>query len=108
MTYRTIITGLFLSLAGVVSASPSIIELQPETQVTVSGIVDRITDEDTFVLRDDSGEIEIYLGPNLVPVSIGSAVTVSGIVDDGAYPEIYAQSVTDSDGNMFTFDHGYD
>jgi uncharacterized protein YdeI (BOF family) len=104
---KAILTSLFFALPGMAFASLTIADLQPETQVTISGVVDRITDEDTFVLRDDSGEVEIYLGPNLVPVAVGSSVTVSGIVDDGLYLEIYAQSLETSEGEVFTFRHGY-
>ena len=73
-------------------------------------IVDRIMDEDTFMLRDDAGEVEIYLGPNPVPVAVGTTVTVSGIVDDdeGTIPEIYAQSLVTETGETITFDHSYD
>ncbi len=108
MMLKTLTTALVLSAPTIALADLAIADLQPETQVTISGIVDRIADEDTFMLRDTSGQIEVYLGPNLVPVPVGASVTVTGIVDDGPYPEIYASSLETGDGQIFTFPHSYD
>ena len=108
MTRNIFFASLFLALPTLAVAETTITELQPNTQVTISGTVDRITDEDTFVLRDASGEIEIYLGPNLVPVAVGSTVTVSGLVDDGPLPEIYARSLVTAEGETITFEYNYD
>ena len=57
-------------------------EAQRGTMVTLQGTVDRITDEDEFHLRDASGWIEVYVGPNWVPVDVGEQITVQGLVDD--------------------------
>jgi uncharacterized protein YdeI (BOF family) len=108
MTRNIFFASLFLALPTLAVAETTITALQPNTQVTISGTVDRITDEDTFVLRDASGEIEIYLGPNLVPVAVGNTVTVSGLVDDGPLPEIYARSLVTAEGETITFEYNYD
>ncbi len=108
MKTKAIVTALLLASPSFALAELTIADLQPDTQVTITGVVDRIADEDTFILRDPSGEIEVYLGPNLVPVSVGADVTVTGLVDDGPVPEIYARTVTTSDGEVFTFSYNYD
>jgi uncharacterized protein YdeI (BOF family) len=105
---KAVLTSLFFAFPGMALASLTIAELQPNTQVTISGIVDRIADEDTFILRDDSGEVEVYLGPNLVPVALGSRVTVNGIVDDDGTAEIYATSLVTDGGEVISFSHAYD
>lgn len=89
-------------------AGQTIAEPGPQDRVTVSGIVDRIADEDTFILRDHTGQIPVYLGPNMVPVSVGTAVTVHGIFDDDAPQEIYADRMETDTGTSFRFDHTYE
>ncbi len=59
MIRKTLIACLLAALPSFALANPAIVDLQPETQVTITGTVDRITDEDTFVLKDDTGEIEV-------------------------------------------------
>ncbi|EBA11667.1 hypothetical protein [Roseobacter sp. CCS2] len=107
MRHKVLIASIALFMPTLAAADQTIAALQPDTQVTVSGTVDRIADEDTFILRDDTGKIAVYLGPNLVPVSVDSSVTVNGIVDDGPTPEIYASSLETSTGEVITFDHSY-
>jgi uncharacterized protein YdeI (BOF family) len=82
-------------------------DLTRSTFATVKGTVDRITDEDEFVLADATGHVRIYVGPALVPVRPGDSVTVSGMVDDGLRLEIYAREIVAADGTVFTFDHRY-
>ena len=84
-------------------------DLKRGTMVTVSGTVERITDEDEFRLTDNSGRVRIYVGPNWVPVNVGEAVTVGGFVDNGFGPlEIYARNLTRADGTTVSFDHRYE
>ena len=84
-------------------------DLQRGTMVTVQGTVDRITDEDEFRLRDASGSVRVYVGPNWVPADVGEAVTVQGFVEDDPGPlEIYARSLTRADGTVIAFDRRYD
>jgi hypothetical protein len=74
---------------------------------TVAGTVDRITDEDEFVLADATGPRPDLCRPDLVPVEPGETVTVTGIVDDGLRLEIYAREIVRADGTILTFDHRY-
>jgi uncharacterized protein YdeI (BOF family) len=71
-------------------------EVERGASVTLRGTVDRIADEDTFILRDDSGRIPVYIGwQNALPVKKGEVITVLGRADDdaipGILPEIYAR-----------------
>ncbi len=78
------------------------------TMVTVQGKVARILDEDTFRLSDSSGEIRVYVGPNVVPAKVGEKITVHGVVDDDPGPrEIYARTMMRADGTLVTFDYRY-
>ena len=82
-------------------------ELKRDSVATVAGTVDRITDEDEFVLADPTGQVRVYVGPTIVPVRPGEAITVTGMVDDGLRLEIYAREIVRADGTTFTFDHRY-
>lgn len=83
--------------------------LRPETIVTVQGTVESIRDEDEFILKDETGSIQIYIGPNTMPVSVGNEVTVKGMFDnDIVKREIYAHELTDTDGNVTTFEGRYE
>jgi uncharacterized protein YdeI (BOF family) len=78
-------------------------------RVTLAGVVDRIRDSDEFILRDDTGRIEIYIGwRNAMPVSMGERVTVFGVADDdvfpGRRPDVYADRILREDGSLVTFD----
>jgi uncharacterized protein YdeI (BOF family) len=83
-------------------------DLVRNSSVTVSGTVDRVTDEDEFVMSDATGSVRVYVGPNRVPASRGEAVTVRGFVDDDLRLEIYARELVRADGTVVTFDHRYD
>lgn len=108
MNIKTLITALLITAPTFALANPTIADLKPETRVIVSGVVDRITDEDTFILRDETGEIKVYIGPNLVPFDTGSSVTVHGIVDDDLVPEIYANRLETTDGQVIDLDLSYE
>jgi uncharacterized protein YdeI (BOF family) len=83
--------------------------LKTETIVTVKGTVERIADEDEFILNDETGSIQVYIGPNTMPVSVGDEVTVKGMFDhDVVKREIYAHELTDKDGNVTTFERNYE
>jgi hypothetical protein len=77
-----------------------IARILPGTQVTLEGGVERIPDEDEFILAGPTGAIEVYLGPNRVPVSLGESVTVTGFVDDKGAPDLCASSITRADGTL--------
>ncbi len=105
----------FLVLAGLFAAGPALAgtiaigDLRYGTSATISGVVEQITDEDEFRLRDDSGSVLVYIGPGIVPFDTGEAVTITGIVDrDFGRLEIYAREALRADGTRVTFDHRYD
>jgi len=103
-----------LALAGPVLAQADtsimpINDVERGTMVTLQGVVDRIHDTDEFRLRDASGSIKVYVGPNWVPADVGETVTVHGFVDDDFGPrEIYARTLTRADGSVIAFDQRYD
>jgi uncharacterized protein YdeI (BOF family) len=71
--------------------------------VVLRGEVTRITDEDEFILTDESGRIRVYIGwKNDLPVKRGDQVIVEGRADDdaifGTRPEIYARVLELADG----------
>ncbi|MGP1274951.1 MAG: NirD/YgiW/YdeI family stress tolerance protein [Caulobacterales bacterium] len=107
-----ILASLALTLASPAAARDevtSISQLERGTIVTVQGSVERILDEDEFRLRDETGAVRVYTGPNMVPVDPGETVTVQGWVDDGIGPlELYARSLTRADGTQVTFDRRYE
>ena len=103
-----ITTGLLLASPALAN-TVAIGDLQYGTSATISGVVDRITDEDEFRLRDESGSVLVYIGPGIVPFDTGEAITVSGIVDrELGRLEVYARQATRADGTKVTFDHRYD
>lgn len=101
------LTGCFAvaATAAMASQPTPIAEIARNSLVTVAGTVDRLTDEDEFVLVDPSGQVRVYVGPNRVPVAPGEAVTVSGFVDEALRLEIYADTIVRADGMTFTFTH---
>ncbi|MEO1237734.1 MAG: NirD/YgiW/YdeI family stress tolerance protein [Planctomycetota bacterium] len=71
--------------------------------VVLRGEVERVRDEDEFVLRDATGSIEVYIGwQNPMPVRVGDRVTVHGVADDDAFPgrrpDVYAREIVLPDG----------
>ena len=86
----------------------SIEQVERGGMVSLSGQVERILDEDEFRLRDDTGSIRVYIGPNNMPVRQGDAVSVTGFVDDDLGPlELYAHSLTTADGETVEFSRRY-
>jgi uncharacterized protein YdeI (BOF family) len=75
--------------------------------VIIAGVVDRITDEDEFILRDATGTVRVYVGPNFVPAVEGESITVSGRMDDDRSLEIYATSILRADGTRVELPHRY-
>lgn len=74
--------------------------LQRNTFVAVAGEVVRVTDEDEFILRDATGDIQVWTGGDVFPVQPGELVTVRGYVDDDLIMEIYAQEIIRADGEI--------
>lgn len=88
------------------SAAPtgatSVDSLVKNTMVTVSGTVERITDEDEFVLADATGSVRVWTGNQFFTVDQGESVVVTGFVDDGLFIEIYAQEIVRADGTVIS------
>ena len=78
-------------------------DLRPDDDVTVSGTVIRITDEDEFLLRDATGEVPVYLSSDGMPVAPEQTITVMGRVDDDGPIEIYAREITLPGGDVVRF-----
>lgn len=68
--------------------------------VTIAGSVDRVTDEDEFFLRDDTGSVKIWTGGVFFPVAQGDQVTVRGFVDEDLLMEVYAQEIITESGEV--------
>lgn len=97
---NAIFLAVLLSLpAGVALAEVRAVEdLRRSMHATVEGTVARITDEDEFILIDDTGQIPVYIGPNPMPVREGDRISVEGFIDDDLRMEIYADAITLADG----------
>ena len=70
------------------------------TFVTVDGVVERITDEDEFIVADTTGSVKVWTGSAFGAVTTGESVTVRGFVDDDLLIEIYAQEIVKEDGTV--------
>ena len=101
-TLATEVTG-----KGDMAQSQKIAGLLPGQEVTLRGVVLRITDEDEFILSDASGQIPVYVGPNMVPAAQGETITVAGRVDDDFPREIYATLIIRADGTQLPLSHRY-
>jgi uncharacterized protein YdeI (BOF family) len=82
-------------------------DLRRGMMVTVEGSVERITDEDEFILADTTGSIRVYIGPNPMPLHAGDSARVEGFVDDDLRMEIYADRITMADGTVVTLPRNY-
>ena len=92
---------LALALSGVALADTTAVQdLRRGMPATVEGEVERITDDDEFVLADQTGSILVYIGPSPMPVRVGDRVRVAGAVDDDGPLELYATEVTLPDGRV--------
>ncbi len=85
------------------AAITPIASIQPGAPVSLHGKVHKVTDDDEFILRDETGRVEVYIGwKNQMPVKKGDAVTVHGVADDdvrpGKRPDIYASRLVLSGG----------
>ena len=67
----------------------------------IRGLIEQRLDDDEFLLRDESGVIEVYTTRSWTDYEIGDTVTVSGRLDDDEpVREFYASSVTLYDGTV--------
>lgn len=106
---RFLVLGALLALPASVAMAEvvAIGDLRRGMMAVVEGNVTRITDEDEFILNDGTGDIRIYIGPNVMPVRQGDAVRVEGVVDDDLRMEIYADRITLADGQVVTLPRDY-
>lgn len=89
-------------------AAPIPIHKAPRGQpVTLSGKVTRITDSDAFRLKDETGMVTVYVGPNDMPVQVGEEVTVMGALEEGQSPEFVARALRREDGSEVSFRHDW-
>ena len=110
MTRVALAAAMAFGLAGTALAleATPIAGAQVATDVTLSGSVARILDEDTFVLADPSGTIPVYIGPHPMPVTVDMAITVMGQIDDDLPRELYAKQVILPDDRMIEVGGAYD
>ncbi|WP_208351772.1 NirD/YgiW/YdeI family stress tolerance protein [Pseudaestuariivita rosea] len=97
----------FFATAALADITP-IGDLKRNTNVTVTGTIDRLLDEDEFRMSDNTGSIRVYIGPNMVPANAGDRVTVTGFVDDDLRKEIYARQMQLPSGETVTFERRYE
>jgi len=94
---------LFFAASAAAEQFTPIGDIQRGMSVTLKGEVTRITDEDEFRMRDDTGSVLVYIGwRNRVMVKTGETVIVRGFVDDDLQdffrPEVYAQDIERENG----------
>lgn len=114
---RALALGTGLAMSAMATAPAAL--AQADTQLTtiaaltrgqfveLRGTVARITDEDEFILSDASGQVQVYVGPNVVPATEGEAITVFGRVDDDGPLEIYASRIIRADGTEVALPQSY-
>jgi len=86
-------------------------EVHRGEHVLLTGTVTRLRDSDEFVLEENTGRIQVYIGwKNRMPVSKGDAVKVWGVADDdgffGMRPEIYAYAIGLPSGEVIHLSRG--
>ena len=107
---RAFATALVFLLAGSAAASADdIADLRRGAMAEVSGTVERVLDYDEFRLKDATGNVRVYVGPQGHTLQEGQKVAVKGRVDDDLGPlEIYATEIRVEGGETYSFSHRYD
>jgi len=83
-------------------------ELERGMSTTIQGEVVRVLDEDEFLIKDETGSIEVYIGwKNKISFQSDEKLTVQGVVDDDdddddshSQLEFYASVITREDGSV--------
>ena len=88
------------STDAIAAGMTKVADLTRNTVVTLQGTVERITDEDEFLLADDTGTVAVWTGQRFFTVDQGEEVTVTGFVDDDLFLEVYAQEIVRADGSV--------
>ncbi len=107
---------LFLSLAIAIGiATPALFDVVPIASMqrgqtaTVEGFVDKFFDSDEIRLRDESGTVRVYLGPQMIDLKSGERIRVSGVLDNDLFlNEFYAREITRENGENITIRHEYE
>ena len=83
----------------------SITALVRNTMVTIEGTVTRASEEDEFIIKDSTGSVQVYTGRTFYTVQVGDVVSVSGLVDESAQLEVYADEIRFEDGTILKVRH---
>ena len=108
--FTSLLLGCLLALCATAYAATPVTKIGDVYRgayVQLKGEVLRFTDEDEFVLGDDTGRIRVYVGyRNRMPVKPGETVTVEGFVDFDLILEVYAWTITKADGQVIELQPG--
>ncbi|WP_241462561.1 hypothetical protein [Tateyamaria sp. ANG-S1] len=100
---------LLLSAAPVLAEITAIADVQRNQPVTVAGTIERFHDEDEIRLRDETGSLRVYIGPQPVALSLGQSIQVSGFMDGNLIRnELYAREIVLEDGTVITVERRYE
>lgn len=96
---------------GAAEGLTAVSEVRRGQRVMLRGEVQRIRDEDEFILSDGTGRIKVYTGwKNEMHVREGETVTVEGRADDDVLPlmrpEIYASALVLANGDRVNLRSG--
>lgn len=103
------------SLVLLMSATPALAEItaiedvRRNEPVTIAGTIERFHDEDEIRVRDETGSIRVYLGPQPIALELGQRIQISGFMDgDLILNELYAREIVTEDGTVITVERGYE
>jgi uncharacterized protein YdeI (BOF family) len=82
-------------------------DLRRGSRATIEGVVERVTDEDEFVIADSSGSIQVWTGNEFFTVESGDRIVVSGFIDDDLLKEVYAERIYLEDGSVIEISQRY-
>ncbi|MEM8702044.1 MAG: hypothetical protein AAGF82_09485 [Pseudomonadota bacterium] len=100
---------LSLMAGSALAGTTPIADIQRGQSVTVAGVVDRFFDTDEIRLRDETGTVRVYLGPQPLPIVSGERLVVEGIMDDDlVMNELYARQITRQNGEKIGISRTYD
>lgn len=110
MFKRTFGAIVFSLMAGTALAETvPIADIQRGQSVKVEGVVDRFFDTDEIRLRDDTGTVRVYLGPQALPLRSGERIVVEGVMDDDfVMNELYARQITRENGEKISISRTYE
>lgn len=86
----------------------SIADATAGSLVLLTGRVERISDDDEFILADATASIPVYIGSHPMAVVPGETLTVVGRVDDDPPRELYAKELRLADGRILPVGDTYE